>query len=372
MTGTAGISMLPPLGPDESRQTTEVLQAVQTRLLEKGGWIPFDEYLRLVLYAPGLGYYSAGSVKFGREGDFVTAPELSPLFGRALARQCAQVLERLGGGSVLELGAGSGALAESMLPVLDQLQVLPEHYEILETSADLVARQRARLARLPDKVRDRIRWLDRLPEAPMSGVILANEVADAMPFRRFLVTGQGLLERGIGFSANAQLTQADRPADDALAAELERIRTAPWSVGYESELCLLLDGWIAALRAALGRGLVLLVDYGLARHEYYHPQRTHGTLRCYFRHRAHDDALLYPGLQDISAWVDFTRAAEAAVDSGLELSGYCTQAAFLLANGIEADVAAARSTLERARSSLARRASCCYRGRWVRAARRSR
>ena len=348
MTGAAGISTLPPLGPEEGRQSAAVLQALRTLIIERGGWLPFDDYLRLVLYGPGLGYYSAGSVKLGRAGDFVTAPELSALFGRALARQCAQALELLGGGSVLELGAGSGALAATLLPAMQELHALPDRYEILETSADLAARQRERLDRLPPLLRARLHWRQRLPDVPLSGVILANEVADALPFRRFLVSEQGFLERGVALTDGAALMLSDRSADAQLAAELERLAPAPWPIGYESELCPLLDGWIAALGGTLARGAVLLIDYGLARHEYYHPQRMHGTLRCFFRHRAHEDALLYPGLQDISAWVDFTRAAEAATDSGLEVSGYCTQAAFLLANGIEADVAAAHSTLERA------------------------
>jgi SAM-dependent MidA family methyltransferase len=348
MTGATGISTLPALGPDESRQSAVVLQALRARIIERGGWLPFDEYLRLVLYEPGLGYYSAGSVKLGRAGDFVTAPELSPLFGRALARQCAQALDVLDGGVVLELGAGSGALAAALLPAMQELGSLPEHYEILETSADLVARQRERLDRLPEPLRARLHWRERLPDSPISGVILANEVADALPFRRFLVSGQGFLERGVALTDRAALTVSDRAADAQLAAELERLAPTPWPIGYESELCPLLDGWVAALGAALAHGVALLIDYGLARHEYYHPQRMHGTLRCYFRHRAHEDALLYPGLQDISAWVDFTRAAEAATACGLTVSGYCTQAAFLLANGIEADVAAAGTTIERA------------------------
>ena len=348
MTGGAASSMLPALSGDEQRHAQAVQRELQARISASGGWLAFDDYLRTVLYAPGLGYYSAGSVKLGREGDFVTAPELSALFGRALARQCAQVLQSTGG-SVLELGAGSGALAAALLPVLQQLGALPERYEILETSADLAARQRERLTGLPNELRARVRWLDRLPQTPLTGIMLANEVADALPFRRFAVDSQGFLERGVALSASGELLLSDRPADAALAAELERIVPAGLSPPYESELCPLLDGWIGSLAASLARGVLLLIDYGLPRREYYHPQRVHGTLRCYFRHRAHEDALLYPGLQDISAWVDFTRAAEAGSEAGLEVAGFCTQAAFLLANGIEADVAAASTTGERAR-----------------------
>jgi SAM-dependent MidA family methyltransferase len=348
MTGSVATSMLPPLSADEERHEAAVRRELQARISASGGWLPFDEYLRVALYAPGLGYYSAGSIKLGREGDFVTAPELSPLFGRALARQCAEVLQAVGG-SILELGAGSGALAGVLLASLQEIGVLPERYQILETSADLSARQRERLLKLPAQLSARVHWLEQLPEGPLTGIILANEVADALPFRRFAVANSGYVERGVALSESGGLMLSDRPALAALVSELERIAPAGLPDGYESELCPLLDGWIASLAAALARGMILLTDYGLPRREYYHPQRLHGTLRCYFRHRAHDDALLHPGLQDITAWVDFTRVAEAATEAGLELPGYCTQAAFLLANGIEADVAAARSTVERAR-----------------------
>ena len=340
--------MLPALSADERRHSTALERQVQATIVARGGWISFDEYLRLVLYAPGLGYYSAGSVKLGREGDFITAPELSALFGRALARQCGQVLQAIGG-DILELGAGSGALAAVLLPSLEAIGALPERYLVLETSADLAARQRERLANLPPALRARVHWLDRLPAPAIAGVVLANEVADALPFRRFTVGDAGFLERGVALAASGALMLSDRPADAALVSELERVTPAGLPRGYASELCPLLDGWIASLAASLARGVILLTDYGLPRSEYYHPQRTQGTLRCYFRHRAHDDALLYPGLQDISAWVDFTRIAEAGTEAGLELAGFCTQAALLLANGIEADVAAADSEYQRAR-----------------------
>ncbi len=348
MTGNVATSMLPALSADEQRQVAAVRREVQARIVADGGWIAFDEYLRLVLYAPGLGYYSAGSVKLGRSGDFVTAPELSALFARALARQSAEVLQAIGG-SVLELGAGSGALAATVLPSLQANGVLPERYLILEISADLAARQRERLASLPPALLARVDWLDRLPESPLTGIVLANEVADALPFRRFAIGSAGFVERGVALTTAGDLMLSDRPADAALAAELKRITPAGLPQGYESELCPWLEGWVASLAASLGRGVLLLTDYGLPRHEYYHPQRAHGTLQCYFRHRVHDDALLHPGLQDISAWVDFTRVAEAGTEAGLEMVGFSTQAAFLLANGIEADVAAAASTVERAR-----------------------
>ena len=342
MTPGAAVSILPSLQPEEARHSGAVLQAVRDAIATHGGWLPFDDYLRIVLYAPGLGYYSAGSVKFGRGGDFVTAPELSGLFGRCVARQCAEILQ-LTGGDVLELGAGSAALAVSVLGALDELDALPQHYYILEVSADLRARQEQRVAALPQALRARLRWLEALPATPIAGVMLANEVADALPFKRFTVTSAVLLESGVALSPAGALIEAERPADAMLAAEVAQLAAslpAPLPPGYRSELCPMLQPWIIALGACLSRGAALLIDYGLGRREYYHPQRAQGTLRCHFRHRAHENALLYPGLQDITAWVDFTRAAEAAVDAELEVAGYCTQAAFLLANGIESDLAA--------------------------------
>jgi SAM-dependent MidA family methyltransferase len=352
MTRADAVSILPPLRPDEVDQSERVLQALHAAIDARGGWLAFDDYLRTVLYAPGLGYYSAGSGKFGRSGDFITAPELSGLFGRCVARQCAQILP-IAGGQILELGAGSGVLACDLLTTLTQLDALPERYDILEVSAELRARQQRRLDTLPPALRTRVRWLDTLPAAPISGVILANEVADALPFKRFVIAAEGISERGVAW-ARGGLIEADRPADANFSAAVHRIagslgEPSTWPIGYRSELCPLLGPWIAGIASALARGALLLFDYGLARHEYYHPQRTEGTLRCHFRHRAHDDALRYPGLQDISAWVDFTAVAEAGCDAGLTVHGYCSQAAFLLACGIEADLGAADGALERAR-----------------------
>jgi SAM-dependent MidA family methyltransferase len=349
MTPGDAVSILPPLRPEEARHGAAVLQVLHAAIATHGGWLAFDDYLRIVLYAPGLGYYSAGSAKFGRRGDFVTAPLVSDLFGRCVGRQCAEVL-RLCGGDVLEMGAGTGDLAASVLATLHELELLPQHYYILDISADLRSRSQQRLARLPEALRARVHWLDALPAVPIAGVILANEVADALPFKRFVIAAETVLERGVALSAQGELVEADRPADATLRADVGRIAAAlpaPWPNGYQSELCPLLQPWIAAIGAALGCGAALIIDYGLPRHEYYHPQRSSGTLRCHFRHRAHEDPLRYPGLQDISAWVDFTRVAEAAADATLAVAGYCTQAAFLLAMGIEAELAASGAQLAR-------------------------
>jgi SAM-dependent MidA family methyltransferase len=340
--------MLPDLTADQARHSAAVARAVSAAIEAQAGWLAFDDYLRIVLYAPGLGYYSAGSVKFGPGGDFVTAPELSGLYARCLASQCAPVLRAVGG-DVLELGAGTGRLAAGVLTRLAELEQLPHHYYILEVSADLRVRQSETLEGLPAALRSRVAWLDALPATPITGVVLANEVADALPFQRFVIDAEALYQRGVGLSDEAALVDADRPASAALRAELGRMAPNGWPRRYLSELCPMLGPWVAAIAKSLSRGAVFLIDYGLPRHEYYHPQRNRGTLRCHFRHRAHDDPLLYPGLQDITAWVDFTRVAEAAVDAQLEVAGFCTQAAFLLANGIEAELAAASNTMERAR-----------------------
>ena len=341
---------MPALDGAQRAQAAAVRAALCRCIAERGGWIPFDEYLEQVLYAPGLGYYSAGAAKLGPAGDFTTAPELSPLFGGCIARQCAPLLRP--GGDLLELGAGSGALAEVLLTRLAALGALPGRYFILEVSADLRERQHARLSRLPDDLYARVQWLDALPRRALRGVILANEVADALPFQCFEARAGGFDERGVMLGGNGELQWSARPAAIGLQAELERVNAAlpePLAAGYRGELCLRAGPWLEGLAAALESGCLLLFDYGLGRGELYHPERRAGTLRCHYRHRAHDDPFPNPGLQDITAWVDFTRLAEAASAAGLEVAGYCTQAAFLLGAGIDAELAAAGEGLERAR-----------------------
>jgi SAM-dependent MidA family methyltransferase len=363
MTASAARSILPPLSPEEQRHSDAVVGRICAELAGAGGWVSFERFMELALYAPGLGYYSAGSVKIGPGGDFVTAPEMSALFGRCVARQCAEVL-RITGGWILELGAGTGALAAAILPELATLGVLPERYAILEVSADLAARARSRLARLPRALRERVIWLQQLPERPINGVILANEVADALPCRRVRWSEGGIVELGVAAAsgtARAPQPHSSRqpffreqpaPAGAALAAACAEISSAlpePLPQGYTSEVCLRAAPWIATLGECLARGVLLLGDYGLPRRHYYHPQRVDGTLRCHFKQRAHDDPFINVGVQDITAWVDFTGIAAAGSAAGLAVDGFATQAAFLLALGIESLVAAARETRERAR-----------------------
>jgi SAM-dependent MidA family methyltransferase len=367
MTASRARSILPPLSAAERAHSAAVAALIGEELRAAGGWLPFERFMELALYAPGLGYYSAGSTKIGPGGDFVTAPEVSDLFGRCLARQCAEIL-RATGGDILELGAGTGSLAATLLTELAAQGALPERYAILEVSADLAARQRARLAQLPPALYERVAWLERLPERPLTGVMLANEVADALPFRRVRFGERGLREVGVALASSGagaaransagagggpvcfreQLHAPDAALAQACAGILAAL-PAPLPAGYSSEVCLRLTPWIATLGACLERGVLLLCDYGLPRRHYYHPQRVRGTLRCHFRQRAHEDPFINVGMQDITAWVDFTRAAEAAAAAGLKLRGFATQAALLLALGIERFVADAADDIQRTR-----------------------
>ncbi len=331
----SGVLDLPALDEEQAAHLTRVERRLGEEIAAAGGWIGFDRYMDLALYAPGLGYYSAGARKFGPDGDFVTAPEVAPVFGRCVAAQCAEVLERLGGGELLELGAGSGALAAEVLAELERRDCLPERYLVLDVSADLRERQRATLtARVPGLL-GRVHWLDRPPER-LEGVILANEVLDALPVERFVLREGAIRALGVALR-DGRPGWAEAAAPPALAAAAGRLHVAvgrDWPEGYASELCLRLPGWLATVTAPLARGVALFVDYGLPQREYYAPERSAGTLLCHFRHRWHDDPFLRPGLQDITAWVDFTAVAEAGLAAGLEVAGYTTQANFLIGNGL--------------------------------------
>jgi len=339
---------LPDVADDERAHSARLIECVRAALSRAGGWLSFAQYMDLVLYAPGLGYYSAGTAKFGRGGDFVTAPELSPVFGYCIANAAAGVLDELDRGVILELGAGTGRLAVDVLLELQHRQRLPTQYLILEVSADLRERQAARLAELPAMLAARVRWIDRLPDAPFDGLILANEVADALPVQRFRRGADGIEELGVADSGEG-LGWAQRPADALLTAEVEAIEAdlgARLPDGYESEVSSLTAGWIAGLAAVVGRGTVLIVDYGLPRAEYYSVARDAGTLSCFFRHRVHGDPFVRVGLQDITAWVDFTRIAEAGVAAGLDVAGFTTQAHFLIDTGFDEALARALDGLD--------------------------
>jgi len=303
----------------------------------QGGLLPFDRFMDLALYAPGLGYYVAGARKLGRQGDFVTAPELSPLFGRCVAEQCAEVLRALGGGDILEIGAGSGTLAAEVLLALAAAVALPGRYLILEPSPDLRARQQTLLAERVPELMSRVHWLDRLPVG-FNGCVLANEVLDAMPVHRFRVGADGRpLELFVSPAADGWEEIAAEPRSPGLARAVRALQSEGLALdpGYESEINLRLRPWIGALGASMERGLALLIDYGYRRSEYYGADRSRGTLMCHYRHRAHANPFVHLGLQDITAHVDFTAIARAGGLAGIELAGYATQAHFLIGCGLD-------------------------------------
>ena len=321
---------------DSAAHSAKVFDCIVAAIDTEGGSVSFAEFMHFALYAPGLGYYSAGSRKFGTAGDFVTAPEISPLFGEVLAAQSAYVLDQLGGGDVLEPGAGTGALAVSVLRKLDELNALPENYFILEVSPDLAERQAERIkADAPDFF-ERVSWLTEMPNQ-FSGVVIANEVIDAFPVERFLIREGEVLQARVAVDGD-NLTWRYAEAPSALASvvrSIERELGFTFPDGYRSEVSLAARNWVSELAASITAGFVFLIDYGVTRREYYAAERSDGWLRCHFRHHAHNNPLVLPGIQDVTAWVDFTGVAEAAVASDMSVAGYVTQAGFLLSGGLE-------------------------------------
>ena len=337
-------SKLPDPAPEALAHSARLQELLREQIGEAGGSVPFSRFMELALYAPGLGYYSAGASKFGAEGDFITAPELGPVFAACVAEAIAPVLQQIGPQArLLELGGGTGAFAEVALKRLLELDALPDRYCILEPSAQLRERQRERLQqRLTPPVYDLVEWLDRPFGDDWDGVVFANEVIDALPTSRFAIEGGGGEEAGEVLEEHVaveegRLVRVLRPADAFLANAVRFIeqrleRTLP--TGYRSEVLPQLPYWIQAVAGGLRRGAMLFVDYGYPRQEFYLPERDDGTLRAYYRHHVHDDPLLWPGLQDITASVDFTALAEAGVAAGFDFAGYCSQASFLMGNGM--------------------------------------
>jgi len=315
--------------------SVELSTVIRTEINSAGGSIPFSRYMELCLYTPGLGYYSAGQRKFGSGGDFVTAPEISPLFGRCLAKSCSVVLESLQGGDILEFGAGSGQLAIDVLGELERQACLPGRYLILERSAELRQRQQQAIQKKLPQLLDRVAWIDALPTAGFRGVMLANEVLDAMAVERFQWDGKAASLFHVSGEGDAFQWHLQESQDDATAAVASLVSMCQLQPGYISEANILLSAWLQSVAAVLEQGVMLLLDYGYPRHEYYHPQRSSGTLMCHYRQRTHDDPFLWPGLQDITAHVDFTAVAEAALAADLEVSGYTTQTYFLLDGGLD-------------------------------------
>ncbi len=319
---------LPEPTPDAREHSNRVAEHIRGEIAASGGWISFARYMELALYAPGLGYYSAGARKLGKAGDFVTAPEISPLYGQTLARQVKQVLEA-GFDEVLEVGAGSGALAATLLEELERSGKVPRNYLILELSADLRERSRDTLAARVPHLLERVAWLNRLPPV-FSGVVLGNEVLDAMPAHVVRVQGGKLEEGGVGVR-NDRLGWSWRLAS---GGPLAAARPLKLPEGFRTEIQHAAQGFMRSLSGVLEKGVAFFVDYGFPQKEYYHPQRKDGTLMCHYRHHAHADPFFLPGLQDITSHVDFSAIAGAAREGGLEVAGYASQAQFLVNCGI--------------------------------------
>jgi SAM-dependent MidA family methyltransferase len=320
----------PPPPPAAAALSAALAGLIRGEIETCGGWLPFERFMHLALYAPGLGYYSAGSTKLGAAGDFVTAPEISPLFGHCVARQVEELL-RDGFDHVLELGGGSGALAAHILQAHASSGLLPTRYSILEPSAELRERQRAHIAATVPGLAERVEWIDSLAGGARA-VVLGNEVLDAIPTHVVRVRNGIIEELGVTLAGDGEAFERKyQPAGGTL---LEAAQLLALPEGYETELNLRAQALVRSLGAAIESGVVLLVDYGYSSADYYHPQRSRGTLMCHYRHRAHEDPLILPGLQDITAHVDFTAMADAALEAGMSVLGYTTQADFLVNCGI--------------------------------------
>lgn len=329
---------LPAPDADARAHSARVAEAIGAEIAANGGAIPFSRFMELALYAPGLGYYSAGATKIGAAGDFITAPELGPVFAACVADAVAPVLQQIGPGALmLELGGGTGAFAQVALMRLMELDALPRRYLILEPSAELRQRQRARLfERLHPMLFELVEWVDGPVPHDWDGVLFANEVIDALPTPRFSIRGPDVMEQHVALDGERFAAQW-RPADSMLlqaVRHIERRIGRGLADGYASEVLPQLPYWIQAVSGGMRRGAMLFVDYGHPRGEFYADDRDAGTLRAFYRHRMHADALAWPGLQDITASVDFTALAEAGVAAGFDLAGYCSQASFLLGNGL--------------------------------------
>jgi SAM-dependent MidA family methyltransferase len=321
---------LPPPSPEASAHSQRLAGHIASVIAAEGGWIPFSRYMELALYAPGLGYYAAGARKFGAEGDFVTAPEISPVFAQCVARQAVQAIDAVGG-EVLELGPGSGALAAELYAEMKASGKPPARYRLLEVSPDLRERQRECLSRRFPGEMERFEWIGTLPRA-LRGIVIANEVLDVVPFSIVRRDGGGIFERGVVVT-EAGFAFEDRPLGDDDLGRRARSVFPPGDYEYASEISLAAEALVRTVASSIEAGLALFVDYGFAERELYHPQRSMGTMRCHYRHRFHADPFFMPGLQDITAHVDFSAMARAAESGGAELHGYTTQAFFLISAG---------------------------------------
>jgi SAM-dependent MidA family methyltransferase len=333
---------LPPPGADAASHSQRVAEHIAETIAAEGDWIPFSRYMELALYAPGLGYYAAGTRKFGAEGDFITSPEISPMFARCLALQAGQVLKSVGG-AILELGPGSGVFAADLFDALKEQGTLPERYLLLEVSPDLKERQRELLAKRHPADLDRFTWIDALPQK-IRGVVIANEVLDVVPCSIVHREGGVIRESGV------ILTEAGFAFEDVPLPEGELARRAaavlpPGEYDYLTEVNLAAEALVRTVASSMEKGLAIFIDYGFPEREYYHPQRSMGTIRCHYRHRFHGDPFFMPGLQDITAHVDFSAMARAAEQGGCEVVGFTTQAYFLISCGLAVLVSAGDPTM---------------------------
>lgn len=339
----AGERGLPAPSPDALAHSERLRTLIADRIGAAGGWISFAEYMQFALYAPALGYYSAGAAKFGSEGDFVTAPLISPLFSRTVARRLSSWLGDTGTDTVLEFGPGTGQFAADALEVLTEPGSALRRYSLLEVSGDLRAKQAEKL-----KSATTVEWVNEMPRG-FRGVVFANEVLDALPCERFVVRGEEWWRLGVGLGSSGFEWRV-RPPDGAAPGDTEFVQAAGQRIkdlashaqdlpeGYCGEWHPWLDGWMNSLSASIDRGVVLLADYGLPRRQLLHPDRMQGSLRCHYRHHAHGDPFIYPGLGDITAWVDFSAVADSACRAGFKVTGFTTQAAFLMGAGIEQEL----------------------------------
>lgn len=332
--------------PEESAKvwSQALCMQIEEQCNRNMGVIPFSEFMQMALYAPGFGYYSGGLQKFGTEGDFITAPEVSAMFSQCLARQAADVLNVVDTPEILEFGAGSGVMAADILLELERLDCLPEKYLILELSAELKQRQQQTIKNRAGDLFNRVLWLDVLPTEKFNGLVLANEVLDAMPVECFKIGSEGVQSLYVRCKESEQsktsteLSSEYRDAGDAVKKAVQKIEERTGTTlpkDYCSEFNPSIPGWLKSISSILNQGMVLLIDYGYVASEYYHEERQMGTMMCHYQHRAHADPLWYPGLQDITAFVDFTDVAYSAVDAGFDVSGYTTQAMFLMSNGLD-------------------------------------
>src|SRR3989338_6663266 len=320
--------------PDSAAKelSAQLMSHIIAEIKARDGKISFAHFMELALYAPQLGYYRNALKKFGRDGDFVTAPEISPLFSYCLANQCAQVLHALNGGDIVEFGAGNCTMAADILKSLKDQNQLPGHYYILELSAFLKSQQFETIQKKIPECLDRVVWLNELPEKPINGIVLANEVLDAMPVHQFIYQAD-IKECGVTVENNQLKSCVMEKSDPALLEAIKQYEIN-FNHHYLSEINLYLPGWIKSVSAILARGVVIILDYGFPRSEYYHVDRSQGTLMCHYRHYAHSDVFFYPGLQDITAHIDFTAVATAAKKNEFQVGGFTHQAAFLMNSGL--------------------------------------